>query len=131
VLVADSANNTADGRLNVLGVFDRLFVSELPARHPMMTVVIATEIEPTDSNERNVLAIALDDPEGENAAKVSIAVEGPHPQGAHYMNFLLPLPMVQFQREGDYQLSVSVGNSQQVYVIKVEKMESLDASDDY
>lgn len=96
-----------------------------------MTVVIATEIEPADSGARSVLELTLDGPGGDRAAEISIAVEGSHPAGARYMNFLLPLPMVQFKMEGDYELNVAVGDSRQVYVIKVVKTESFDASDDH
>ncbi len=39
-LLADSANVSAEGNLNILGIFDAVVASEYPAAHPAATLVI-------------------------------------------------------------------------------------------
>ena len=62
-LLCDAATVDASGKLNILGVFDRLNVSRLPARHPRMSLVLRFRGDVSEVGE-HTLAIALKDPEG-------------------------------------------------------------------
>ena len=42
-VLADYANVTSDGKLNILGIFDRMNVLNLPAVHPQMNLVLRLE----------------------------------------------------------------------------------------
>jgi len=64
-VLADGANLSAQGTLNVLGRFSKLWVNQLPARHPSMTLVLEFDSDPlTDVDVDRHLRIALVDPDG-------------------------------------------------------------------
>ena len=39
-VLADYANVTTDGKLNIMGIFNRIFASALPVVHPQMRLVM-------------------------------------------------------------------------------------------
>lgn len=62
-LLCDAATVDGSGKLNILGVFDRLNVSHLPARHPRMALVLRFRGDVSEAGDHS-LTIALKDPEG-------------------------------------------------------------------
>jgi hypothetical protein len=53
-LFADAANLSQEGKLNILGVFDALQVSALPALHPRATLVVHLKGTPGDAGQHRV-----------------------------------------------------------------------------
>jgi hypothetical protein len=54
-LLADGANVSREGKLNILGVFDTLFARSFPTTHPQMQLVVRFEAEPAEAGGmRNV-----------------------------------------------------------------------------
>ena len=53
-LFADAANLSQEGKLNILGVFDALQVSALPALHPRATLVVHLKGTSTDTGQHRV-----------------------------------------------------------------------------
>ena len=49
-VVADYANVSSEGKLNILGIFDRINVSDLPAAHPQMHLILRLEAHSTDAS---------------------------------------------------------------------------------
>ena len=47
-LLADYANVTAEGKLNILGIFDRINVVGVPAVHPQMHFILRLEAHPAE-----------------------------------------------------------------------------------
>ncbi len=63
VLLADAANLSVEGKLNILGVFDALQVAALPALHPRATVVIRLKGS-RDEAGRHELLLSWHAPDG-------------------------------------------------------------------
>ena len=57
-LLADSANVSREGKLNLLGIFDAIFARELPTSHPHMHLVLRFEALPADAG--STVAIGTD-----------------------------------------------------------------------
>jgi hypothetical protein len=53
-LFADAANLSQEGKLNILGVFDALHVSTLPALHPRATLVVHVKGTSADAGQHRV-----------------------------------------------------------------------------
>jgi hypothetical protein len=53
-LFADGANLSQEGKLNILGVFDALQVSALPALHPRATLVVHLKGSAADAGQHRV-----------------------------------------------------------------------------
>jgi len=62
--LADSANLSEDGKLNMLGVFDRVVCRNFPTVLPDMVVVVRLVLEYTDGMKRHQLTVRLLDEDG-------------------------------------------------------------------
>lgn len=68
-LIADFANVTSDGKLNALGITDRLFASHFPAIHRELYVLNSLETEPEDDPEVMVQVYVIN-PDGRTIAEI-------------------------------------------------------------
>jgi hypothetical protein len=68
-LLADAATIDASGKLNILGVFDRLGGIGLPLRHPRMAMVLRFTAGVQEAG-RHEVEITLRDPDGDEIVRV-------------------------------------------------------------
>lgn len=68
-LLADAATIDASGKLNILGVFDRLGGIGMPLRHPRMAMVLRFTAGIQEVG-RHEVEITLNDPDGEELVRV-------------------------------------------------------------
>lgn len=115
-VLADAANITEDGKLNLLGVFNEISAEDFPCRHPQMYCVVMFEAGPAEFNKKKVVEIAIVRPDGEVLGKLEADdVTVPKPAGKRtrsYVRMILNLQNVPFPEPGDYELSVLVGGEQ-------------------
>ena len=110
-VLADAATVDSSGKLNILGIFDRIAVAEFPARHDHMCLVVrfSAGSAPQDGGDHEVEILVLD-PAGDELARMSGSIElGPVfgreqvkiPQVVHMDGFVFPVP-------GEYTVEVNV-----------------------
>jgi hypothetical protein len=63
-VLADYANVSRDGKLNVMGIFDRVFARQLPSRFPPMQLVIRLEADWAELDTEHSIRVQLADPDG-------------------------------------------------------------------
>lgn len=68
-LLADAATIDASGKLNILGIFDRLSATAFPVRHPHMVMVLRFAAGVDESGQHEV-EIVLRGPEGDEVVRV-------------------------------------------------------------
>lgn len=111
-LLADCANVSREGKLNILGIFDRLHSQSVPAVHPQMHLVLSFEADRSDAEKSHPLAIDLID--GDGARLFSLGGElrfGTPPPGEQVrVNQVVQLNGLQFPRYGTYDFKVVVNN---------------------
>ena len=110
-LLADYANVTAEGKLNILGIFDRINVQEIPATHPQMHLILRLEAHPAERNRPHNVEIRLHDPDGQTIFDVSgdmvpMGVGGQNTA----TNQILTLNNLQITKTGGYTFVVLVNN---------------------
>lgn len=110
-LLADYANVTAEGKLNILGIFDRIRVQELPVIHPQMHLILRLEAHPAERDRSHPVEIRLHDPDGETVLDVRGEVV-PHGDVGHTIatNQILTLNNLQLSKSGGYTFIVLVNN---------------------
>ena len=69
-LLADAANVSQQGKLNILGVFDQLRCSQFPCSHPTMVLVLQLHAGPAEYDEQKEIIIRLVDEDGRRLLEV-------------------------------------------------------------
>lgn len=102
-LLADYANVTAEGKLNILGVFDHINVNDVPAVHPQMHLILRLEAHPVERDRTHNVEIRLHDPDGQTVFEVKGDIV-PHgtPGQTIATNQILTLNNLQLAKTGGY-----------------------------
>ena len=123
-LTADAATIDGSGKLNILGVFDRITVSRFPAKHGRVSLVLRFIGGANDAGIHE-LSIRLLDPEGHEMLSLSGELQvAPGPgslTGGLRIPHVLNLDGIVFQAPGRYTFEVIVdGNHQASLSLVVE-----------
>lgn len=63
-LLADYANVSIDGKLNIMGIFDTIGALSVPVTHPQMRLVVRFQADPTDRGSTKNIEYKLLDADG-------------------------------------------------------------------
>ena len=122
--LADYANATNDGKLNIMGIFSRIRSMKFPARHSQCHLVVSCEINDMDIGKTFPYTVKLQDPDGKKLMGMegNITVRGK--SGTHDVNLNLQLNDLVFPEPGHHQFLIDIGDSKSVAVtFVVEKLE--------
>ena len=110
-VLADYANVTGDGKLNILGIFDRINLMQVPAVHPQMHLVLRLEAHPAERERAHKVEIRLHDPEGATIFEVNGDIV-PHGDGGQPIstNQILTLNNLQLEKIGAYNFVIFVND---------------------
>ena len=118
-LLADAANVSADGKLNILGIFNALGAHTFPVVHPQMALVLRFEATRAEEGKGRQIELQLADSDGQKIFKISAQLVIPTggPTGAPIrLNHILMLNNIQFPKAGDYMFSVLVGDDEKASI---------------
>ncbi|MEJ2502566.1 MAG: hypothetical protein P8177_04485 [Gemmatimonadota bacterium] len=110
-LACEDARARPDGRLDFIGVFDRLQAPGFPAAQDRMMVVFVMEWDPSDTGRHDFTA-DLVAPDGrtvltiEGHTDVRVPPEGGRPR----TRLMMPLERVVFPVAGEYRFILSLGD---------------------
>ena len=109
-LLADAANISQEGKLNVLGVFNSINAVSFPCIHPSMVVVMRFEASRAEIGQTKEFEIHLLDPDGASLGNVAgnFVVPDAPPGQRVQMGNILPLNGVTFQRPGPHQFVIMI-----------------------
>ncbi len=111
ILLADYANMTDNGKLNVMGVFRQINASQFPCRHLSMDLVIQLQTEPLDTlRGEQVLSASLIDADGSVLYQIEMPFKFPEQSRnlRPVANFMLRVNNLEFFYPGEYVWVVSV-----------------------
>lgn len=118
-LLADAATVDASGKLNILGIFDRLGAQTFPARHPRLSLVLRFTAGLQETGTHHV-DISLRDPDGEEVVHMDGDMQlGPPPGGARdaiRVPHVLNIDGLVFPRPGRYSFNVKVDGEHHVSI---------------
>lgn len=108
-VLADYANVTAEGKLNIMGIFNRINAASMPAVHTQMRLVIHFQTDPADRGQSKQIDIKLLDADGKVllALGSNLAISEDQPLTAEF-NEILELTGLRFERFGDHSFHVMV-----------------------
>jgi hypothetical protein len=111
-VLADYANVSQDGKLNIMGIFQEINAPTLPFPLPQMFLVLSFEAGPAEFGSQKQLRIVLLDEDGAEKIAMEGEVQVPHPPRPGrqaYINEAIGLAGVPFEKAGDYHFAVLVG----------------------
>lgn len=112
VALADAANVSVEGKLNLLGEFDVINSSKLPVAWPKMIFVAKLKTSEADVGAEHSIQLRVLD---EDMQLVAMAMEGelvipenPNPGIESGLPVLVPITMAKFERVGTYTFQLVV-----------------------
>jgi hypothetical protein len=109
---ADAANNTQNGKLNLLGVFQTLHTIAVPCVVPRMSIVIVLRAELGEKGSEHSITIRIRDADGREITQlptlppVKVPLQDPRPNPE--INMILELNNSVFEHFGQYAFEVWV-----------------------
>lgn len=131
-LVADYANITREGKLNVMGIFNDIFAHSFPARHSSMHLVSILGAELGEYGQTRDFTVRLLDADGNPIFDLSGQFQVPRGgQGRKpKVNLILELKDIVFPNEGIFQFVLLVDKDQKdelsLYVNKLDNSKQVE-----
>ena len=117
--LADAATIDVAGKLNILGIFDRISVTEFPAPHPHVSLVLRFSASMGEAGNHQV-EIILKDPDGKEMMRLNGDLQvGPGPAmsgGEMRVPQVLNIERLVFPKAGRFIFDVAVDGVHQVSV---------------
>lgn len=109
--LADEANISQEGKLNVMGIFDRIAAAEFPVLHPRMVFAFRVQADYGDAGRNFPVQVRLVDEDGQVMFEANGEIAAPpvEPGAFSTANQVFTLVGVQFPRPGLYKFVVTVG----------------------
>jgi len=109
-VLADAANVSREGKLNIFGIFNRLWAIKFPAKHPQAQLVMVFEADAGEAEQKKTVGVLLRDSDGNKI----LGIEGEFilpkakPGQPIRINHILPLPGVPLPKPDDYVFTIVV-----------------------
>lgn len=111
-LLADFANVTDEGKLNIIGVTDEIEVTSFPAASEPLMLVLVLEAESADDGRTVHVDLNVADPTDSELVLFSTETVVPTepPASSRLFDLIIEVHDLEFDRPGTYQLRVVVNN---------------------
>jgi hypothetical protein len=109
-LLADSANISREGKLNILGVFDTIYTRQFPTKHPHMQLVMRFEASPEEAGRRCQVEVQLVTQDGRVVFRVPGSVDLVRRELGEMVgvDHILALANISFEEPGRYTFRIAV-----------------------
>lgn len=118
-VLADYANVSQDGKLNIMGIFQEVNAPSLPFQLPQMYLVMSFSAGPAEFDSVRNVRIALLRGDGQEVLTLGAQMTVPRanrPGSRAYINEAIGLAGIGFQEAGDYGFSVLIGDDEKAWV---------------
>lgn len=114
-VLCDAATDN-NGKLNILGTFDTIFTSQLPAVHPQCSIALRMMFSKSEEG-RHEVRLNLVDEDGKPLTKDPIVqhVEVQVPDETIFLsrNFIVNIQNLRFEKEGLYSIDIALDGRQE------------------
>jgi hypothetical protein len=111
-VLADYANITREGKLNILGIFDAINTQDFPITHPQMQLVMRFEADISEAGKAKKLEIKLMDDDGKTLFVLNGGFTLGQGQAGETMvsNQILTINMMKFENPGNYEFKILIND---------------------
>lgn len=110
-VLADAANVSQQGKLNITGIFNRINARQLPATWPMMNLVIRVEAHRSEAGTDHTVEVRIVDADGQQIGLIEggFRVEpAQHPAHPIRGDFIVPITGATFPHAGTYSFDILI-----------------------
>ena len=104
-----------NGKLSILGTFDTIFTSQMPATHPQCSIAIRMTFNKVEDGAHKVKLNFVDE-DGKSVMppiEMPVAVEVPDETIFLSRNFIVNIQKLKFEKEGLYSIDIAVDGRQE------------------
>ena len=117
-VLADYANVSKEGKLNIMGIFDVIHAQQVPYTHPQMQFVMNLEATIAETGKTKKVEVHLMDGDGKKLFTVNgdFALGEVQPGEPFRTNSILTVNMLKFDQPGDYVFNVLINDEHKARV---------------
>lgn len=105
------AATSGEGKLNMLGAFDTIWVKKMPVVHPQCTVALRVRFYSSEG-EKHEVSVKLVDADGKHVVpptKGTVSISYPGGQRSSSANLILNIQGLKLQKYGEHSIDLSIG----------------------
>jgi len=112
-LLADAANVSREGKLNMLGIFDTIYAREFPTVHPHMTLVLRFEAAAAETGRVHEVVVELVGGDGDVVFRLpgKLDVQRSEPGAGVGIDHVLAIANLSFKAAGRYVYRIHLGGA--------------------
>jgi hypothetical protein len=108
-LIADYANISQDGKLNVMGIFSRIVAQSFPVTHPVMHIVLVFHAGAAEKKSKKEFQVRMLNEDGKSIVEINGNLVVPDQPGPFVeIQQIFALQLLQLQSAGTYEFHVLV-----------------------
>jgi hypothetical protein len=122
-LIADYANVSQDGKLNVMGIFSRILAQQFPVTHPILHLVLVFSAGSSEKGTTKKIQLRLVDDDGKALVDINGNFAVPDQPGPVVeMQQVFAFQMLQFPKAGSYAFHILVNEeTKQIIPLVIEQ----------
>ncbi len=115
IAVLCDAATDSHGKLNILGTFDTIYTSQLPAVHPQCSIALRMTFEKIEEGAHKVKLNFVDEDGGPVMPSMDIPLEVTVPEDSIFVsrNFIINIQQLKFEKPGLYSIDISMDDRQE------------------
>lgn len=112
-ILCDAATDNS-GKLNILGTFDTIYTTQLPAIHPQCSIALRMSFSKAEEGAHKVRLSFVDEDGKPVMPEIPMAVEVKVPDDTIFVsrNFIVNIHQLKFERPGLYSVDISMDGRQ-------------------
>ena len=116
-ILCDAATDT-NGKLNILGTFDTIYTSQLPAVHPQCSIALRMTFSKVEEGTHKVKLNFVDEDGKLVMPSVDIPVDVAVPDDTIFIsrNFIINIQQLKFDKPGQYAIDIAVDGRQETSI---------------
>jgi Family of unknown function (DUF6941) len=113
-VLCDAATDN-NGKLNILGTFDTIYTSQLPAIHPQCSIALRMTFSKVEEGAHKVKLNFVDEDGHSVMPPIEIPIEVQVPDETIFLsrNFIVNIQKLKFEKEGLYSIDIAVDGRQE------------------
>ena len=115
IAVLCDAATDSHGKLNILGTFDTIYTSQMPAVHPQCSIALRMTFSKGEEGKQNIKLNFVDEDGQPVMPAIPIAVEITVPEDSIFVsrNFIINIQQLKFDEPGLYSVDLSLDGQSQ------------------